>query len=98
MKINAFLIKTGQLIQQKWQSVNRFAGSQAVEVIEWEYEELQHIFGLLVLGSFVGLPSPPLQITLDLIPDMEKELHLMLEKVDTASSPLSELFSLLNIG
>ena len=98
MKIHTFWEKTRQFMLQKWQSLNRFAGSQAVEVIEWEYQELQHIFGLLVLGSFVGLPSPPLQITLDLIPDMEKELHLMLEKVDTASSPLSELFSLLNIG
>jgi hypothetical protein len=98
MNVNDFLVRYKQKILQKWQSLNRMVGSQAVEVSEWEYEELQHIFGLLVLGSFIGLPSPPIQITLDLVPDMEKELHLMLEKVDTASSPLSELFSLLNVG
>ena len=98
MNVPVFLNKFRQIILQKWQSLDRFARSQAVEVIEWEYEELQHIFGLLVLGSFIGLPSPPLQITLDLVPYMEKEMHLMLEKVDTASGPLSDLFSLLNVG
>lgn len=98
MSVSDFLEKTRQIILRKWQSLNRFAGSQAVEVIEWEYEELQHIFALLVLGSFIGLPSPPLQVTLDLVPDMEQDLHLMLGKIDTASGPLSELFSLLNVG
>jgi hypothetical protein len=44
------------------------------------------------------MPAPPMQITLDLMPAMEKELIIMLEKVDTAAGPLSELFSLLNIG
>jgi hypothetical protein len=98
MNVPVFLNKFRQIILQKWQVLDRFARSQAVEVIEWEYEELQHIFALLVLGSFIGLPSPPLQITLDLVPYMEKEMHLMLEKVDTASGPLSDLFSLLNVG
>jgi len=85
-------------IKDKWELLDQSLRTQAVDVIEWEYEELQHIFGLLVLGSFIGLPAPPMQITLDLMPAMEKELLLMLEKVDTAAGPLSELFSLLKIG
>jgi len=59
---------------------------------------MENIFGLLVLGSFVGLPSPPMHITLDLMPVMEKELIHMLEKVDTASSPLSDLASIFEVG
>ena len=74
------------------------ARSNAVGLIENEEEELENIFGVLVLGSYVGMPSPPMQISLDLMPFMEKELILMMEKVDTASQPLSQLFSVLDIG
>ena len=71
--------------------------SCAVETIENELEEMENLFGLLVLGSFVGIPSPPVQISLDLMPLMEKELQLMMDKVDTASQPLSHLFSIFDI-
>lgn len=71
--------------------------SKAVETIESELEEMENIFGVLVLGSFVGMPSPPMQISLDLMPHMEKELLLMMEKVDTANEPISQLFSVFDI-
>ena len=74
------------------------ARNNAVETIEHEEEELENIFGVLVLGSYVGMPSPPMQISLDLMPLMEKELILMMEKVDTANQPLSHLFSAFDIG
>lgn len=74
------------------------ARSNAVGTVETEVEELDNIFGVLVLGSYVGMPSPPMQISLDLMPYMEQELILMMEKVDTASQPLSQLFSVLDIG
>jgi hypothetical protein len=71
---------------------------QAVETIECEVEELENIFGVLVLGSFIGMPSPPMQVSLDLMPFMEKELILMMEKVDTAHQPISKLFSVFKIS
>ncbi|MFO7986613.1 MAG: hypothetical protein R6U38_12185 [Desulfatiglandaceae bacterium] len=79
-------------------SSDQVARSNAVETIEYEVEELENIFGVLVLGSYVGMPSPPMQISLDLMPFMEKELILMMEKVDTATQPLSQLFSAFDIG
>lgn len=78
--------------------IDRAAREKAVDTLVWETTELEHIFGLLVLGSFVGLPSPPMQITLDLLPDMERHLLLMLQRVDTSSTALSELFSILDVG
>lgn len=72
--------------------------AKAVSTIEVELEEMEHIFGLLVLGSFVGMPSPPAHLTLELMPMMEKELLLMMEKVDTAHDPLAQLFSTLDVG
>ncbi|HDH87205.1 MAG: hypothetical protein JRF08_03710 [Deltaproteobacteria bacterium] len=80
-------------ILEAWKIADGVARGKAVEGIEYVAEEMDHIFGILVLGSFVGLPSPPMQISLDLMPLMEEELMLMMEKVDTAHEPISDLFS-----
>jgi len=81
-----------------WEIADEVARGKAVNTIEVEVEELENIFGMLVLGSFIGFPSPPMQISLDLMPLMEKELILMLEKVDTAHEPIAQLFSVLDVG
>lgn len=86
-----------RILKSKLELLGDHVRSHAIEGVEWEYIELEHIFSLLVLGSFVGLPSPPMQISLDLLPHMEKNLLLMIEKTDTAGGPLSELASMLNI-
>ena len=91
-------MKLGQWLKRIWQIYDRGARSQLTEAAEYELAELEHIFGLLVLGSFVGLPSPPMQISLDLLPDMEKEMILMLEKTETAAAPLSDLASIFEVG
>jgi hypothetical protein len=85
-------------ISNLWKISEEVARGKAVDTIEHEVEELENIFGVLVLGSFVGMPSPPMQISLDLMPLMEKELMLMMEKVDTANEPISQLFSVLDVG
>jgi hypothetical protein len=71
---------------------------KAVETIEYEVEELDNIFAILVLGAFIGIPSPPIHITMELLPEMEKDLEIMIEKVSTAHDPLGDLFSVLDIG
>jgi hypothetical protein len=70
---------------------------KAVETIEYEVGELGNIFAILVLGAFIGIPSPPIHITMELLPEMEQELGIMLEKVSTAHDPLGDLFSVLDI-
>lgn len=81
-----------------WKIFDEVARSKAVGTIEYELEEMENIFGILVLGSFIGMPAPPMQISLDLMPLMEKELILMMEKVDTANEPIAQLFSVFDIG
>ena len=71
--------------------------AKAVETIEYEVEELDNIFAILVLGAFIGIPSPPIHITMDLLPVMDDEFQIMLEKVTTAHDPLGDLFSVLDI-
>ena len=70
---------------------------KAVETIEYEVGELDNIFAILVLGAFIGIPSPPIHITMALLPEMERELGIMLEKVSTAHDPLGDLFSVLDV-
>ena len=62
------------------------------------WNELEHIFALLVQGAFVGIPSPPMQISLELLPLMEREMMLMMKKIDTANEPLSHLFSIFDVS
>lgn len=81
-----------------WQVADEVARHKAVGAIEAEQEELEYIFALLVQGTFIGMPSPPVQICMDLLPLMEKDLILLLERVDTANEPLSRLFSVFDIG
>ncbi len=80
-----------------WNSYDSISRNSFVDKLEYETGEMENVFGLLVLGSFIGLPSPPMQITLDLLPEMEKHFVLMLNKVDTAESPLSDLLSTFDV-
>jgi hypothetical protein len=93
----AVIAAIGHRIRRVWRSMDEVARGKAVETIEYEVRELDNIFALLILGSFVGIPSPPVQITLELMPDMEHEFGVMLDKVGTAHDPLGELFSVLDI-
>jgi len=84
-------------IVSAFQVADEVMRSKAVETIEYEVGELDNIFAILVLGAFIGIPSPPIHITMELLPEMEKELEIMLEKVSTAHDPLGDLFSVLGI-
>jgi hypothetical protein len=85
-------------IKDLFKDIGDIQKNKALETVEWEYQEFEHVFALLTIGFFSGQSSPPMHISLELLPLLEKELILMLEKVDTANSPLSELFSVLDVG
>jgi hypothetical protein len=74
--------------------VNR---EKASEILEFELKELENIFSLLVLGGFVGMPSPPVPIAIELLPYMERELTIMLARSDMAHDPIGSLMSILDV-
>jgi hypothetical protein len=74
--------------------VNR---EKASGIIEFELKELENIFSLLILGGFIGMPSPPVPIAIELLPYMERELTIMLARTDMASDPLAPLFGILEV-
>ena len=73
-------------------SVNR---DKATRIIEFEALELENIFALTLFGSFTGMPSPPVHITLQLLPLMQEQLVLMFNRVATSRDALGELGDIL---
>jgi len=62
-----------------------------------ELEELENIFALLILGSFVGFPSPPSFLAVELLPFMEKELTILNERARNSGDMLATLCGSLGI-
>ena len=62
-----------------------------------EVDELRNIFALLLLGAFVGLPSPPTFLAVELLPFMEKELQLLGQRANDACDMLAEMCGMLGI-
>ena len=86
------LLQQVRLFFKDLQIVNR---SKATEILEFEVLELRNIFALLLFGSFVGMPAPPVHITLRLLPLMDREIELMLERINVAHDALAEVVSTL---
>lgn len=86
-----------QKIKERLRTLDEYFRSKATDTLEWETAELEHVFTLLTFGHWVGMPAPPLGISLELMPVMEKEIIAMIHRVELANAPLSELFSYLDI-
>jgi hypothetical protein len=85
-------------LRSLWCFIDAVGRAKAADALAIEIEELENIFSLLVLGAFVGLPSPPIHLTMDLMPVMPHDFERMMEKIGTAHDPLGLLFSSLGIG
>jgi hypothetical protein len=86
------LLEQIRLFFKDLQIVNR---SKATEILEFEVIELRNIFALLLFGSFVGMPAPPVHITLRLLPLMDSEIELMMKRINVAHDALAEVVSTL---
>jgi hypothetical protein len=67
-------------------------------MLEFELREQENVFGLLVLGAFAGLPSPPAGIGLRLAPHMARELYVMVRRAGTLDDVGAELLGGLDLG
>jgi len=77
---------------QDMQEVNR---AKATGIIEYEVKQMENIFSLMVCGSFIGMPSPPVHITLQLLPLMNREVMQLFDSITTAKDALGELSEVL---
>lgn len=85
-------------LKRWWHRYDLLWRVSSVKLLEWETREMENIFALILFGFLVGLPSAPVSIMLELLPLMEDDLLIVMERLGTAHDPLGELFSLLDIG
>ena len=64
---------------------------------EVEVKELENIFALLLLGSFIGLPSPPSFLAVELLPFMEREMKVLNRRAQDAGDMLAEMAGTIGI-
>jgi hypothetical protein len=62
-----------------------------------EVKELENIFSLLLLGSFIGLPAPPSFLAVELLPFMERELKVLNRRAQDAGDMLAEMAGIMGI-
>ncbi|MBN2531827.1 MAG: hypothetical protein JXB88_02985 [Spirochaetales bacterium] len=91
MKKNSVFKKILSFIKQV-DTINR---AKATDMLEFELRELENIFCLLLFGSFTGMPSPPAQITIQLLPLMQNEFKTMFTRIGLAHDALAEIVSVL---
>jgi len=105
MPCTLYFVIAGSLSFMKTTVVDRFktlcsdvGSSQRAAVCSLtvtEMEELQNIFALLLLGSFVGLPAPPSFVAVELLPYMQKELAILNRRAGSANDMLAEMCGIL---
>jgi hypothetical protein len=71
--------------------------TNAAALTIFEVEELENIFALLLLGSFVGFPSPPTFLAVELLPFMEKELRILNKRAKDSSDMFAEMCGTIGI-
>lgn len=62
-----------------------------------EQQELENVFALLLLGSFVGFPAPPTFLAVELLPFMEREMHILGQRAEDASDMLGQMMGTLGV-
>jgi len=62
-----------------------------------EVEELENIFALLLMGSFVGFPSPPTFLSVELLPFMERELRVLHRRAKDSGDMFAEMCGTIGI-
>jgi len=69
----------------------------SVDYVVVELRELENVFALIILGSFVGIPSPPTPIALRLLPYMARELLIMQRISSRLDDMLAEMAGLFEV-
>ncbi len=70
---------------------------QSTGYIEFETRELENVFALLIMGSFVGIPSPPTTLVIRLMPHMVREVYVMQARAADMDDIFGEITSMFDI-
>jgi hypothetical protein len=87
----------GKLWEKFWETAIQVHRDKATGMLEFELNELENLFVVLIFGSFIGLPSPPAAMAMELLPYLEDELRVMVSRADLAQDPLGAVMGMLNV-
>jgi hypothetical protein len=87
--------RLGTTVKEFLTGIHIAAMYKATAQIEYEIKEMENSFALMLFGNFVGLPSPPMPLALDLLPVMADDLDRMLLRSSQTGNGLSELASIM---
>ena len=93
MKLSIF-----DFFRQKLKGMDAVHRENVVALTIVEMEELENIFALLLLGSFVGFPAPPTFIAVELLPFMERELRILNQRAKDSDDMFAEMCGALGIS
>lgn len=68
---------------------------KATAQIEYEVKEMENSFTLILFGNIVGIPSPPMSVSMELLPLMNDDVERMLVRAGQTDNGLSELASIM---
>jgi len=69
----------------------------STEYIEFELRELENVFALILMASFIGIPSPPTTLVLRLMPHMVKEIKVMQQRAVDLDDVFAEVAGMFDI-
>lgn len=81
-----------------FRSMGQGVRASSVEMLVWEHREMENLFALLLLTPAAGIPGPPSALALDLLPDLERELVVLLDRARQSGDPMGELFSTFDVA
>ena len=70
---------------------------QSTEYIEFEERELENVFALIIMGSFIGIPSPPTTLVVRLMPHMVREMYVMQQRAVDMDDIFGEIAGMFDI-
>ncbi|PID57558.1 hypothetical protein CSB45_06940 [candidate division KSB3 bacterium] len=94
--LNAFQ-ESLRALREFFQGIGQAFKKTSTDKLEFELRELENMFGVLVLGSFIGIPSPPSGISLRLLPHMSREILIMSERTRDLDDIFGEIAGLMDI-
>ncbi|MCK4222643.1 MAG: hypothetical protein KAX25_07180 [Dehalococcoidia bacterium] len=68
--------------------------SKSTDYVAFELREMENIFSLLLVGSFVGIPSPPSNISIRVMPYVIREMYVMNRRAGDMDDISGEIFGL----
>ena len=89
--------ETLKLIKEFFLGIMGAFRETSTEKLEFELREMENIFGLLVMGSLIGIPSPPTSISLRLLPYMLREMAVMTRRAKDMDDIFGEVAGLFDI-